>query len=563
MPLLASLLAVASLRAGELSPALHPAAPAGWRRTEPKPGIGLYVPGDLKSGETYSVALYPAESLGGKDAKGWLTGAIVRDPLAAGPGSTGSLASPQVQATEMGPVTMAMAGGPLSGGRLAALYIGAAKAGGDRGRMVRIVMSSQSLYARYEKPTGAITGALASVASGAGGPVSGSLGSGGSGPGGSGNAGASSGGAGTKSGGGAKAGGEDASLGGPIRAGVYEGAQTWGGKPHRKLRVTLYGNGEYRLESLGADGSVNDAATGEYRYDPAKGTLAINSLYSLVHNASDPRDETCVFATVHGTPVIYGDEDRGFSRLKTTLLWKGEATRPAPKAEAAAKGAREAEERRYKFVVPPGKGLKTEAVEAVVHSSRFVFNPMGSVMSNTVTVLLKDGTAHEDFPAPLEAWDVAASRKGEPKAWGKWKRSGKGYVVSWGGRPYEDLQGSVVAPAPASGRLEGTFGAGRGGGNLMFSSYSLWGVRLGKDGRFQKSSSSGTGSTSTYTDATGVVVATGSDSIPERNHGTYRLEGYTAILKYDDGRVERTPFFILDGEMIWFEGSILLKDGGK
>ena len=488
-----------------------PSAPEGWRRTEPKPGISLYTPATLKTGEAYTVALYPSASLGGKEPKAWLADFLARDPL-----PVGRIAAPQTTSTPIGSVTMTMVSG-VSGGN-AVLYIAASS--GGLARTVRVAMSAPELYERYRAGTDALTAAIVSVAGE------------------------------TK----ASAQTPEATLGGPVRPGIYEGDQTWGGEPHARLRVTLYANGEYRLEHPNRRGLDRD---GRYTYDAATGALSISRLDYLVHNAGDPRDASCVLTIVGGEPAIVADNDRGISRAKATLRWTGEAKRPSPETERKAERANAAEARRYKFTVVPGKGLKTGAVQAILHRSKFLYNPMGSRMTNWVTVLLKDGTAHEGLPAPLEAWDVAASRRGEPKTWGKWKKGPKGYLVAWNGGAYTELAGSVVAPAPAGGRLEGYYWAGTGGGGLMFSSFSKWGVRLGLDGRFLKSASSGSGSTSTYTDATGVLIATGGGA---SSAGTYRLEGYTAVLKHDDGRVQRMPFFRLGGDMIWFEDSILLRD---
>jgi len=117
----------------------------------------------------------------------------------------------------------------------------------------------------------------------------------------------------------------------------------------------------------------------------------------------------------------------------------------------------------------------------------------------------------------------------------------------------------------------------------MGGSYRLFGVTFTKDGRFVKDERGGSGNSqfmqtggapaigTEYDDngsSTAVLggnftVAASSKGGPASHRsGTYSISGWTMTLRYDDGRVERMPFFFADAahEELYFEGAKLGRD---
>jgi hypothetical protein len=185
-----------------------------------------------------------------------------------------------------------------------------------------------------------------------------------------------------------------------------------------------------------------------------------------------------------------------------------------------------------------------------------------------------------------EDMDVAASKKNEPEAWGRWRKSGNTYEFAWRAAPrkFEALTNtSVVIPAKQNERIQGTWtGASSYSMPGGAGSWRNWGVTLTADGRFEKFRSGGAGSGqmgelsgsgvttgAVYDDEGSVSVVSGpnfgggssskSEKTKADRSGTYKLSGYALELRYDNGAVVRLPFFWNDAkrDMVWFEGSML------
>lgn len=518
-------------------------APPGWVRETPVKGIVTLKPGDLKEGEVFTLTFYPESSLGSATPETWLLEAIERDPL-----PLGAMGKPK-GVGQNARTAIAQVVAKVNGQDVGLVYT--ASVVGDRVRWVRLAISGQpGLYQRYKVPTEALVRAMST---GTGAPSTPIAASG------------------------------KPKLGGPIKEGIYLGTQTYGGKPRAKYRLYLYGNGEYRIRDI-EDGKEDRA--GEYEYDPKTGYLNISSLYWLNTRENDPNDALCVFGhDAQGRPMVYANNDRGISRAITTLVYSGNVDRPSPKAEEAEKARKAEEAARYKFVVAPGKGVTNGQIEAVMHRLTNKSDGMnGFTQQNMVVILLKDGSAYNGFPVSPDVWDVKTSKAREAGKWGKWRRGGSGYQVAWAGRGFAPLDASKVEPAPKGMRLDGRWGTGESSVNLMNSSYRLWGIRFTKDGQFIRDNRGGTGTSQfmqtgtgtaihsqyddrgSYTSATGsnFVVGTGKKKVDPDAHrkGTYSFEGYALVLRYANGKVVRTPFFMKRNENrdIWFEGYVLAKD---
>ncbi|MBC7807256.1 MAG: hypothetical protein H7145_14035 [Akkermansiaceae bacterium] len=531
-------------------------APPGWNKTQ-EGANAVFTPTDLQSGETYRVVIFPPRPTGGKPLPDWLTEFARAD---------GAGSAPKLEKNNPDSVVVSRTSTGADGAVQARLYT----AGGKNGNVhvVRLTMSlATKVFPRYKEATNriirdAVTGGQTSaVASSSTSP---------------------------------KATPGETTIGGKLEPGLYVGKQyTVSGSERelrREMRLYIYPNGEYRVN----DGNDKDFNynTGTIRYDAKSGKLNIDSSFNLANSRTSPDQDFCIFGSrKDGTRVIYAEDYRGYGTVKTTLIYAGATKRPAPTAEKVAKASADAEAKRYKFVTAPGKGVQAGQIAAIIHEYDVELYSMGaSGMGTNITdeayLLLKDGTVHKGLPAPVDMLDVPTSRQKEPKKWGRWRQNGGKYQVSFGGGPYKKLDATRVIPAKPGERLAGRFGTGSSSASLMGSSYSLWGVTFTRDGRFKKDNRGGSGNSifmqtggqpainSTYDDNGSVTSASGADfTVMSKNRknpngdreGTYSVEGYTMVLRYDNGSVARMPFFytMANKSTIWFEGNQLAFDDGK
>jgi hypothetical protein len=244
------------------------------------------------------------------------------------------------------------------------------------------------------------------------------------------------------------------------------------------------------------------------------------------------------------------------------------ATTPAPSPRA--------------FSTPPGAGLRADQIEAVFYHWDQRYDAFqGLVLDEAAYLLLKDGTAHDGFDLPPQDFDAAASRRAEPRNWGRWLREGNSYAFAWPASPttYRVPRGNPVAPSLAGLRIAGRFAGAStytlpGGGTSTWSQFS---TTFTADGRFEHSVSGGASSSvgdarssTTYDDdqvvsssSTNSAVISGSSrrGAGEDRRGSYEIEGYGIVLRYDSGKVERLAFFVDDdGAGVWLRGTRLMRE---
>jgi hypothetical protein len=372
--------------------------------------------------------------------------------------------------------------------------------------------------------------------------------------------------------------------GGKMLYGVYEGHAVWHNYDTKEAKSL----GTYRIEIYEKEVRTvgRDDDTYSYYYDSRTGKLNLSygGQRDLWNDNDDPKDQSCVYGYDEaGKPYIYASKDMGFSRKISTLRYTGPNTRPSSAEEKVAKAAAEAEARRYKFVVPAGKGIQPEQVAHVLYNLN-VQTGFGFSTSMDTYLLLKDGTIRDDLPVAIDEMDMSLSRRKEPEKWGKWRRQGDKFLVAWNDRPnhYEEITASIAIPAKRNERLKGTWTTTMSSGHMATGvSVNQWGVTFTPDGRFEKfrSGMSGTGtmalnngtSISTAYDDEGSSVSistpgavggssTKSNKKGSDRRGTYVFNGYLVILRYDNGKEERIPFFFQDAkkESIYFEGSSMI-----
>jgi hypothetical protein len=277
-------------------------------------------------------------------------------------------------------------------------------------------------------------------------------------------------------------------------------------------------------------------------------------------------------ANVFTTACLQGATDADVPRRREASGMPARVD-PAPAAKPAP----------YRFVTAPGGGLAASDIEAIVRRWANEQSGMTMQVRTYYTLLLKDGSAMDGLPiVALADFDVAASKKAEPQWWGHWTRIGGKYHVAYAnGSVWDYDRDAVRIPARRSEFLEGTWEGYSAYSTMYAVSQSRWSVTFGSDGRFVKSSSHSTvGSAgvaaagnvvggAVVTDDHGTTATMGGGNFSARSTrraggadaqrmGTYRLDGYTLELRYDDGVVERKTFCATaDHSNIWFEDAEL------
>jgi hypothetical protein len=571
------------------TPAAAQIAPTGWSMTRNSRGVESYLPSDVVAGEAYLVAVLPIQSVDTTVRRDtWLRAQADADVATIGgrivQSGGVSIAAPRVLTTSR---TIAGA----AGRQMLAVYFRVEPASGQ-GRLVRVLASSSALLQRYNAETlGILRGAASSNST----PIVASV---------------------PPEQSAAQAlppqspaaarpptavtpvaDNDDVSRipsvlavktpaprrsavrpGGRLRVGTYAGQQITSttGEVRGELTLSLYANGEYRQSWKG---STNDPREEHFGYDPATGRIDLDwgSLMEITNSRINPDDDFAVMGVApDGTPILYAENDRGFSTTITVLRYVGANQQPSPSARAAAVLAAETEAARYKYVVPAGRGIQDAQIadvylHSVMHQTMGLSGQLGVSSTLTVYLLLTDGTIHDGIPVATDEMDVTTSRRREPETWGRWRRQGSEIVVQWNVSPNEwkPLEGERMRKLRPTDVLRGRFSGGESRAAGDVSSYSLYGVTFGPNGQFEMDSRGGTG-TGAFTQTMGgtsvqttrddngsvttastpsVVVSGSSTNANADRAGTYTISGWNVELRFGSGRVVRQPVFFLDDKL--------------
>lgn len=559
-------------------------APAGWSRAQAGP-LDVYQPGDLAADETFTIVVHPAGVTGGRPLSGWLESwaadkipGTTTDKLVAEAGQDGRSATAQVMFRDG------------RGAALLAMFV-AVSLDGERVRAMRIVATPKpALFARQKPAIGTFVEMLAreeAAAYRAAPPAAGgSAGARGAAIAGSDGRGDDASGSGTHvqqqarlardaaAGAGVPRGSR---VGGPFRHGTYDFEFPLPAiNQVRRYRISFYENGEWRKE----EGKSDDDST--FTYDPTTGAVQVSVTLNLYNSSYDEADFCRFYVAPDGRAFIYAEDEYGVGTHRITGRYVGPNARPSPSAEKQAKAAARAEAERFKWVTAPGRGVAADQVVAVLYRLEQVYGIGGLDLRETAYLLLRDGSAYEGLRCPPDQLDVLASRKREPLNWGRWRRAGAGYELQlpqadgtpgrWGALPMT----TQARPAASGERLQGRYQRGSsfqipGGAG----SVSYLGITFTGDGRFETDFFSMVGGSTGFGDQriTAGAVANDdgavssvsgpnfgggsrrkSDRPKNERTGRYQLDGYTLLLQFDDGKVERLPFFFTrqgrDG--IWF-----------
>jgi hypothetical protein len=565
-PALTLLLALCSVSAQALPP------PPGWTRTEGG-AVESFTPGDLRAGETFTITVHPASVTRGRPLDRWLDQwaadkipGTASDELAATPGNDGKSATGQVMFRD------------ARGNALAAIFV-AVSLDGDRVRALRIIATPDAALLARQKPAMSRFVELLATEEGAaynaGRPTSGQQPP----PGGfveqrSGELRSALAAAGVPAG---------SRAGGPFRHGTYEFELPLPAiNEVRRYRISFYENGEWRKHA--DEAWREDADT--FTYDPATGSLDVSVTLNLYNSRYDTDDFCRFYVAPDGRAFIYAEDEYGLGTRRITGRYVGPNSRPSPGAEKTAKAAARAEADRFKWVTAPGRGVAPAQVVGVLHRLEQEFTLGGLQLREHTYLLLADGSAYEDLRCPPDQLDVLLSRKREPLNWGRWRRAGNRYELQF---PQEDgtpgawaapPMTSVARPGARGERLQGRYRHGSsyqipgGAGSVLYR-----GVSFTRDGRFETDSYSITGGSVGYGADTVTATAVADDegsvssvsgpnfgggsttksnrSKAERS-GRYEIDGYALLLSFDDGRVERLPFFFADDgkREIWFRDAV-------
>jgi hypothetical protein len=251
-------------------------------------------------------------------------------------------------------------------------------------------------------------------------------------------------------------------------------------------------------------------------------------------------------AFVRGGVDAIAIDDRG-------IRVAGAASAPAaPAAEAA----------------PAGRPAPAPSVTALLWSFEMDYDPLSSSMVNRESsyLLFPDGSFTTDVPAVLDGFDPAASRSAKPKSWGRWRKRGNSYEVSFGGKFARPPKQTVLRGARRGERIAGTWSRQRTSNVGSSSSWQASTLILKANGRFESARAGAYSSNSDVNAPDNEAVVSGAyddeGSIgnvsgpggggsvrgggrPEADRtGTYVLDGFSIELRYASGAVERHLFGI-------------------
>lgn len=288
------------------------------------------------------------------------------------------------------------------------------------------------------------------------------------------------------------------------------------------------------------------------------GTLMIAQRTTLASNP-DPTKAAALKEQAAQTLRAANFEPDALAKIFGALTGQNRSTPTAPSPQTS-RTPTPAAPRRNPFEVDRGRGIGTAQIVAIVHS----WQPRGTqARVDTSYVLFKDGSAHEVPDIAFDSFDAAASRAANPKEWGRWQRRGNGYVLQmYGDQKFEPPpHAEVYRP----GKPDETFNGAFTKYVVGFNSHSKSTIKLDANRRFERrwsggsyspgvSGDYGTPSVGTVYDQDGSVTSISGNNVGGGSSrrvngnahriGNYKIDGYTIELRFDDGHIERLPFYV-------------------
>ncbi len=152
-------------------------------------------------------------------------------------------------------------------------------------------------------------------------------------------------------------------------------------------------------------------------------------------------------------------------------------------------------------------------------------------------LMFKDGTLYKNLSTSPDKLEVAQSKKDEPKKWGTWKKQGNDILVQWGdgkASTWEEKTWFKTVPAGKGEQISGIYRSISGVSSVPIggSSTVIATASLSFDGNkftYEKTAGGSDGTTSAYSSQT--------------KAGTYKLDGHTIELRFNNGTVEKKFFY--------------------
>jgi hypothetical protein len=226
-----------------------------------------------------------------------------------------------------------------------------------------------------------------------------------------------------------------------------------------------------------------------------------------------------------------------------------------------------------RITAPSGRGLRPADIHGMLYRGYGATGVNGYEYREDMRLLLKDGWVYFRTDIAPTDLDIAASRRLEPQAWGRWRAVSGGYELQRQddyGQPdggWFRQAGRLLSTWARDTRIAGSYNASAFYGSIALGgTYSSTSYVFKSDGRYERigfsrsssaamaatgpqefsasasSSSSGSGSQSVAGGGQpGVYVGSRSSTDDgAKNRGTYRLDGMMIELRSDAGDVVRT-----------------------
>lgn len=354
-------------------------------------------------------------------------------------------------------------------------------------------------------------------------------------------------------------------AGGPLHAGAYKCQREELDDSSDKVRqitytLNLFGDLGVRVTDglLPSQYSENKSPMkeleGTFKYDPKTGNIEVNadSRNDYLEDLTPgngwyddiSRKETIfnIFRLIRdskGLVMVYGQQSFGSGDDSQTICKYVGA--PKMKSPVAIQNAKDAEEERIfnLYRTKPDQGLKLNQIEAVRHDYQTRTEGINMIGEETTYLLLKDGSVYLNLRWTPHDLDVAASKKGEPKNWSKWKtENGKDMLLRDG--KWIPFPGFRAVIPLVNEPLSGTFG--------YYSGYTAGLIGLGTTVTTQKYitftgnkfKQIGWSQMAGVLDNGASVTTSSGYSGDKDKQGTYTLKGLTLEKRFDNGAVTRT-----------------------
>jgi hypothetical protein len=344
--------------------------------------------------------------------------------------------------------------------------------------------------------------------------------------------------------------------GGALKLGAYRCAQVrfYGSRSStHEYTLNLYADRGLRVDAVKIEGKPGREFVGTYTYKPDSGEITsdgdydnddledyamFNGTYNSITEQRTLVNAFRFFTDAQNIAFFYGQQEYS-DESATACRYAGASKTVSPVELERQKEARAIAER-DRFRSKPNAGLKLAQIEGIVHDYETTYQVTGMRENETSSLLLKDGSMYTNLQYTPHDLNVAASKKGEPKYWTKWRRSG-GALQYLAGNAWKKLEGFLVQPGGKNETIKGVFQylssytlgtSSQGTTSILDITYSFSGDKFI---RYSGNTTSG---------STLDVFSYATSSRDQK--GSYTFDGYTLELRFENGKVNRTYGYYWD-----------------